>query len=94
MVYGKWVLFLIVTMLAKEPASHEQGYTDFLPVIAEAFAEEASAHPLPGMTPGLTASLDVIMAWHDVAQQHPASLAGTWTAPGGHRSCVWVAACG
>jgi hypothetical protein len=65
MIYGKWVLFLIMTMLAKEPASHEQGYTDFLPVIAESFAEEASARPLPGMTPGLTASLDVIMAWHE-----------------------------
>ena len=40
-------------------------WIDWLPVEAEAFAEEASARPLPGMTPGLTAALDVVMAWHE-----------------------------
>ena len=65
MIYGRWVLTLIIVMLAKEPASHEQAFVEFLPVEADAFAEEASARPLPGMTPGLTAALDVVMAWHE-----------------------------
>ena len=65
MIFGKWVLFLMLTMLAKEPASYEQGFIEFLPVEAEAIAEEDSARPLPGMTPGLTAALDVIMSWHE-----------------------------
>lgn len=63
MIFSKWVLTLILVMLAKEPMSLP--YIDYLPVEAEAIAEEDSARPLPGMTPGLTAALDVIMSWHE-----------------------------
>ena len=63
MIFGKWILVLILTMLAKEPGSVP--WLDMLPVEAEAIADEASARPLPGMTPGLTAALDVVMAWHE-----------------------------
>jgi hypothetical protein len=63
MISSPWVLSLLLAMLAKEPGPLP--WIDFLPVEAEAIAEEDSARPLPGMTPGLTAALDVVMAWHE-----------------------------
>lgn len=40
-------------------------WLDFLPVEAEAIAEEASARALPGVSRELTASIYVVMGWHE-----------------------------
>jgi hypothetical protein len=63
MITSQWVLTLLLAMLAHEPGPLP--WLDYLPAEAEAIAEEDSARPLPGMTPGLTAALDVVMAWRE-----------------------------
>ena len=60
---ASWVLVLITSMTAKEPGPLP--WIDFLPVEAEAIAEDAAAHPYPGASPALSAALDVVMGWHE-----------------------------
>jgi hypothetical protein len=63
MIQAKWVLSLLLAMLAKEPGPLP--WMDYLAVEAEAIADEDSHAALPGMSPGLTAALDVVMSWHE-----------------------------